>query len=78
MIFRKEYLTLYAVTNRVHAVRESLYDQVKAALSGGVTCVQLREKYMDDDRLLEEAVFLKDTAPTEIYPLLVVGSVRGV
>ena len=71
MIFRKEYLTLYAVTNRVHAVRESLYDQVKAALSGGVTCVQLREKYMDDDRLLEEAVKLRDLCHSFGVPLIV-------
>ena len=41
--FEKEQLLLYAVTNRVHAVKETLYSQVRDALEGGVTCVQLRK-----------------------------------
>lgn len=76
MSFRKEYLTLYGVTNRVHAVRESLYDQVKAALAGGVTCVQLREKYMDDGQLLEEAVKLRELCHSFGVPLIVNDNVK--
>ncbi len=76
MSFRKEYLTLYGVTNRVHAVRESLYDQVKAALAGGVTCVQLREKYMDDGQLLEEAVKLRELCHSFDVPLIVNDNVK--
>ena len=52
MKFKREQLLLYAVTNRVHAVNETLYDQVRKALEGGVTCVQLRRKYMDDSEFI--------------------------
>ena len=57
--FEKEQLLLYAVTNRVHAVKETLYSQVRDALEGGVTCVQLREKYMKEEDFTAEAVKLK-------------------
>lgn len=71
MVFERKQLTLYAVTNRVHAVGESLHDQVKAALRGGVTCVQLREKYMDDEELLREAVRLKKLCHDYGVPLII-------
>ena len=71
MVFERKQLTLYAVTNRIHAVGESLHDQVKAALRGGVTCVQLREKYMDDEELLREAVRLKKLCHDYGVPLII-------
>ena len=37
-------LLLYAVTDRHWLGEETLYDQVKKALDGGATFVQLREK----------------------------------
>ena len=40
----KETMLLYAVTDRAWVGKQSLYEQVEAALKGGVTCVQLREK----------------------------------
>ncbi len=51
----KETMLLYAVTDRAWTGKQSLYEQVEAALKGGVTCVQLREKEMDAERFLEEA-----------------------
>ena len=51
----KNTMRLYAVTDRAWTGRQSLYEQVECALKGGVTCVQLREKGMDEDRLVEEA-----------------------
>lgn len=71
MKFKKEQLLLYAVTNRVHAVDKTLYEQVKEALDGGVTCVQLREKYMDEDRFTEEAVKLKALCENYGVPLII-------
>lgn len=71
MVFERKQLTLYAVTNRIHAVGESLYDQVEAALRGGVTCVQLREKYMDDEELLRKAVSLKKLCHDYGVPLII-------
>ena len=39
---------LYAVTDRAWTGRETLRQQVEDALKGGVTCVQLREKELDE------------------------------
>ena len=41
-------LLLYAVTDRAWTGRETLRQQVEDALKGGVTCVQLREKELDE------------------------------
>ena len=49
-------MLLYAVTDRAWVGRQSLYQQVESALKGGVTCVQLREKELDDEAFLEEAI----------------------
>lgn len=51
----KRYMLLYAVTDRVWTGEQTLYEQVEAALKGGVTCVQLREKEMDETAFLQEA-----------------------
>lgn len=69
--FEKEQLLLYAVTNRVHAVKETLYSQVRDALEGGVTCVQLREKYMKEEDLTAEAVKLKALCKNYSVPLII-------
>ena len=52
----KETMLLYAVTDRAWVGKQSLYEQVEAALKGGVTCVQLREKELDEDEFLAEAI----------------------
>ena len=51
----KRYMLLYAVTDRAWTGEQTLYEQVEAALKGGVTCVQLREKELDEARFLQEA-----------------------
>ena len=51
----KRYMLLYAVTDRALTGEQTLYEQVEAALKGGVTCVQLREKEMDETAFLQEA-----------------------
>ena len=48
-------LLLYAVTDRHWLGEETLYDQVKKALDGGATFVQLREKKLDREDFLAEA-----------------------
>ena len=48
-------LLLYAVTDRHWLGEETLYDQVKKALDGGATFVQLREKNLDREVVLAEA-----------------------
>lgn len=52
----KKSMLLYAVTDRAWVGKQSLYEQVECALKGGATCVQLREKELDDKEFLKEAV----------------------
>ncbi len=49
-------MLLYAVTDRAWVGKQSLYEQVESALKGGITCVQLREKKLDDEAFLNEAI----------------------
>lgn len=49
-------MLLYAVTDRAWVGKQSLYEQVESALKGGATCVQLREKELDEETFLKEAV----------------------
>ena len=51
----KQHMLLYAVTDRAWTGKQTLYEQVEAALKGGVTCVQLREKELDETAFLQEA-----------------------
>lgn len=51
----EEMMRLYAVTDRTWVGKQSLAEQVAAALRGGVTCVQLREKELDEEQFLREA-----------------------
>jgi len=52
----KKDLLLYAVTDRSWLGEQTLYEQVEKALKGGATFVQLREKELDDDAFLAEAI----------------------
>lgn len=55
----KKHMRLYAVTDRAWTGAQTLYQQVEAALRGGATCVQLREKELDQTAFLREAVALR-------------------
>ena len=52
----KKNMILYAVTDRSWVGKQSLYGQVESALKGGVSCVQLREKQLDKEAFIKEAV----------------------
>jgi len=54
-----EAMLLYAVTDRAWTGHLTLMEQVALALEGGATCVQLREKELDDGTFLEEAREMK-------------------
>lgn len=56
----KKDLLLYAVTDRHWLNGETLYSQVEKALKGGATFVQLREKELDEEHFLEEAIQIKE------------------
>lgn len=53
-------MRLYAITDRRWSTQDEFYDQVKEALKGGITCLQLREKDLDDDSFYKEAMIIKD------------------
>ena len=52
----KKSFLLYAVTDRTWLSGETLYDQVEKAIKGGVTFIQLREKKLDQESFLNEAI----------------------
>jgi len=56
---KEEYMRLYAVTDRMWTGRQTLLEQVEDALKGGATCVQLREKELDEESFLQEAYEMK-------------------
>lgn len=66
-----EMLRLYAVTDRSWLGEETLEQQVEAALRGGATLVQLREKELDEDTFLREAVALAKLCHRYGVPLLI-------
>ena len=51
----KHTMLLYAVTDRAWVGPMTLLQQAEAALQNGVTCLQLREKQLDDEAFLAEA-----------------------
>ena len=64
----EEYMRLYAVTDRAWVGGQTLYQQVESALKGGVTCVQLREKELDEEAFLKEAFELHDLCKNTACP----------
>lgn len=53
---KSDTMLLYAVTDRAWIGKQTLIEQVESALKGGVTCVQLREKELDEEEFLAEAM----------------------
>ena len=66
-----ELLRLYAVTDRSWLNGRTLFDQVEEALAGGATCVQLREKSLDRDAFLQEAIEIARLCHRHGVPLLI-------
>ncbi len=67
----KHSMLLYAVTDRSWVGKDSLYEQVESALKGGVTCVQLREKDLDHETFLHEAMEISRLCQTYNVPFFV-------
>lgn len=71
MSIGRERLTLYAITDRAWVGRQTLMEQIEDALEGGATIVQLREKGLDDDAFVEEAVAAKAICMRYGVPLII-------
>lgn len=67
----KEDLLLYAVTDRYWLNGETLYSQVEKAIEGGTTFVQLREKELDHDAFLKEAIEIKALCKEHQIPFVI-------
>ena len=62
---------LFRSTDRAWVGRETLHQQVEDALKGGVTCVQLREKELDEDAFLQEAMELSALCRSYGVPFII-------
>ena len=74
MKFCREQLLIYAVTDRAWTGRMTLFEQVEAALRGGATMVQLREKGLaeqDFEGFLEEARRMHELTARYGVPLII-------
>ena len=71
MKFNEKMLTLYAVTDRAWVGEKTLAQQVEEALKGGATIVQLREKKLDEDSFLKEALALRELCHKYNVPLII-------
>lgn len=67
----KNMMLLYAVTDRAWVGEKTLFEQVEDALKNGVTCVQLREKELDEDVFLEEAIQMKELCKKYSVPFII-------
>lgn len=71
MPLAKEQLLLYAVTDRTWVGQQTLLEQIEAALAGGVTLVQLREKALPEEAFLKEAIQVQTLCRRYGVPLLI-------
>lgn len=67
----KKAMQLYLVTDRHWLKAHSLYEDVEAAINGGVTCVQLREKHLNHQLFVQEAKELKELCNQNQIPLII-------
>ena len=68
---KAENMLLYAVTDSRWTKEQTLMEQVEAALKGGVTCVQLREKELCEEEFLKEAIEMKAVCDRYNVPLII-------
>lgn len=67
----KKDLLLYAVTDRSWLGAQTLYEQVEAALKGGATFVQLREKNLTEEAFRKEAAEIKELCKQYRVPFVI-------
>lgn len=71
MKFHKDMLLLYAVTDSAWVGKQTLMEQIESALKGGVTIVQLREKKLDEESFIREAIQAKKLCHKYGVPLII-------
>ena len=69
-------MTLYAVTDRTWVEDTTLMDQVKEALEGGITFLQLREKHLSKEEFIKEAREMKKLAAQYQIPFVINDNIK--
>jgi len=69
--FDRKQLLLYAVTDHSFGKSQPLDEQVKEALESGITFLQLREKELEDEDFLNEAIRMKTLANDYRVPFVI-------
>lgn len=63
-------MCLYLVTDQ-RWVHNSFYEDIEKALVGGVTCVQIREKHLNKEAFIKEAIDIKQLCHQYHVPLII-------
>ena len=71
MKIKSEILRVYGVTDASWTGRFTLLEQVEQALKGGVTCIQFRDKQLENDAFLREAKKMKVLCEKYHVPLII-------
>ena len=71
MKFNEKMLLLYAVTDRAWVGKQTLLEQIEDALKGGATIIQLREKKLDENSFVEEAMQVRNLCHKYNVPLII-------
>ena len=71
MSLDKNSLELYAITDRHWLNGASLYDQVEQTILGGATFIQVREKELDKEDFLNEAVEIQKLCKAHHIPFVI-------
>ena len=67
----KKTLLLYAVTDRTWLNNKTLSEQVEKSIKGGATIIQLREKNLEDEAFLKEALIIKELCKKYKVPFII-------
>ena len=67
----KKNMLLYAVTGRNLGNGMTLYEQVELALKGGITCLQLRDKGVDEETTYKDALKIRDLCKEYNVPFII-------
>lgn len=76
MNFDAEDLLLYAITDRMWAEEMPFFRQIEAALKGGATMIQLREKHLSEESFIDEAIAIKRLCDHYQVPLIINDDVK--
>lgn len=67
----RQHLRFYAVTDRAWVDKQTLPQQIEAALAGGVTMLQLREKKLSNSEFVQEALKTQLLCQQYSVPLII-------